>query len=167
PDGRVIRELAVSEPARYKALYGESMTDNYLQQTDLTDDHEGLYPNNYLYNVPTEEQDEQSEEENTDDKETEDKESDVSDQDEDDSNKSYNNEKSDKHEERDLSKDDIIGLLEQILKQSKNDKSDDDKNDERSEEHTSELQSRFDLVCRLLLEKKKKEQSMKRYYTST
>src|SRR5699024_11734962 len=29
----------------------------------------------------------------------------------------------------------------------------------RSEEHTSELQSRFDLVCRLLLEKKK-------YYTT-
>src|SRR5207249_6087903 len=29
--------------------------------------------------------------------------------------------------------------------------------EERSEEHTSELQSRFDLVCRLLLEKKKKE----------
>src|SRR5438067_6276206 len=28
----------------------------------------------------------------------------------------------------------------------------------RSEEHTSELQSRFDLVCRLLLEKKKKEE---------
>src|SRR5699024_12053469 len=28
----------------------------------------------------------------------------------------------------------------------------------RSEEHTSELQSRFDLVCRLLLEKKKKHQ---------
>src|SRR5437868_8161446 len=28
----------------------------------------------------------------------------------------------------------------------------------RSEEHTSELQSRFDLVCRLLLEKKKKLQ---------
>src|SRR5699024_11282307 len=27
----------------------------------------------------------------------------------------------------------------------------------RSEEHTSELQSRFDLVCRLLLEKKKTE----------
>src|SRR5699024_11459312 len=26
---------------------------------------------------------------------------------------------------------------------------------DRSEEHTSELQSRFDLVCRLLLEKKK------------
>src|SRR6266513_5544704 len=29
--------------------------------------------------------------------------------------------------------------------------------DARSEEHTSELQSRFDLVCRLLLEKKKKK----------
>src|SRR5699024_12379817 len=28
-------------------------------------------------------------------------------------------------------------------------------NQRRSEEHTSELQSRFDLVCRLLLEKKK------------
>src|SRR5690349_23867671 len=31
--------------------------------------------------------------------------------------------------------------------------------DPRSEEHTSELQSRRDLVCRLLLEKKKEEQS--------
>src|SRR2546421_10271382 len=31
-----------------------------------------------------------------------------------------------------------------------------DKLTERSEEHTSELQSRSDLVCRLLLEKKKK-----------
>src|SRR5437868_8516857 len=30
----------------------------------------------------------------------------------------------------------------------------------RSEEHTSELQSRFDLVCRLLLEKKKKTISL-------
>src|SRR5207249_8452573 len=30
----------------------------------------------------------------------------------------------------------------------------------RSEEHTSELQSRFDLVCRLLLEKKKKMKSV-------
>src|SRR5438105_12172881 len=29
----------------------------------------------------------------------------------------------------------------------------------RSEEHTSELQSRVDLVCRLLLEKKKKEKN--------
>src|SRR5690349_23006622 len=31
----------------------------------------------------------------------------------------------------------------------------------RSEEHTSELQSRRDLVCRLLLEKKKKQQTDK------
>src|SRR5438067_9868250 len=31
----------------------------------------------------------------------------------------------------------------------------------RSEEHTSELQSRFDLVCRLLLEKKKETKSTK------
>src|SRR5438067_5739485 len=31
----------------------------------------------------------------------------------------------------------------------------------RSEEHTSELQSRFDLVCRLLLEKKKKKKIKK------
>src|SRR5690349_23981363 len=30
---------------------------------------------------------------------------------------------------------------------------------ERSEEHTSELQSRRDLVCRLLLEKKKKQKN--------
>src|SRR5689334_24850242 len=33
---------------------------------------------------------------------------------------------------------------------------------ERSEEHTSELQSQFHLVCRLLLEKKKKK---KQFYT--
>src|SRR5690349_23345280 len=31
----------------------------------------------------------------------------------------------------------------------------------RSEEHTSELQSRRDLVCRLLLEKKKKKNSIR------
>src|SRR5699024_12740731 len=30
----------------------------------------------------------------------------------------------------------------------------------RSEEHTSELQSRFDLVCRLLLEKKKQKNKL-------
>src|SRR5207249_9787078 len=33
-------------------------------------------------------------------------------------------------------------------------------NDLRSEEHTSELQSRFDLVCRLLLEKKKQSRGV-------
>src|SRR5699024_12229097 len=32
----------------------------------------------------------------------------------------------------------------------------------RSEEHTSELQSRFDLVCRLLLEKKKRVRKLSR-----
>src|SRR5206468_7004635 len=44
----------------------------------------------------------------------------------------------------------------------------------RSEEHTSELQSRSDLVCRLLLEKKKRQQArasttphtQTRHYTS-
>src|SRR5207249_5533504 len=33
----------------------------------------------------------------------------------------------------------------------------------RSEEHTSELQSRFDLVCRLLLEKKKNKKTTNIY----
>src|SRR5437773_9631612 len=33
----------------------------------------------------------------------------------------------------------------------------------RSEEHTSELQSHHDLVCRLLLEKKKKNKTNNRY----
>src|SRR5699024_11498528 len=41
------------------------------------------------------------------------------------------------------------GLLKEIHKELNLD-------DARSEEHTSELQSRFDLVCRLLLEKKKR-----------
>src|SRR5207249_10280049 len=36
----------------------------------------------------------------------------------------------------------------------------------RSEEHTSELQSRFDLVCRLLLEKKKAATPSCRSYAS-
>src|SRR5437588_3042585 len=35
----------------------------------------------------------------------------------------------------------------------------------RSEEHTSELQSHSDLVCRLLLEKKKKQKSANNQYT--
>src|SRR2546421_3304944 len=37
----------------------------------------------------------------------------------------------------------------------------------RSEEHTSELQSRSDLVCRLLLEKKKKRKVRYVHLTST
>src|SRR5690349_23886765 len=38
---------------------------------------------------------------------------------------------------------------------------------ERSEEHTSELQSRRDLVCRLLLEKKKKDLTCSSWISST
>src|SRR5437870_7887454 len=41
----------------------------------------------------------------------------------------------------------VVGQLQQFKKQV----------EERSEEHTSELQSRGHLVCRLLLEKKKKK----------
>src|SRR2546429_6677204 len=37
---------------------------------------------------------------------------------------------------------------------------------ERSEEHTSELQSRLHLVCRLLLEKKKKNNKIKHLYNN-
>src|SRR5438309_4244910 len=37
----------------------------------------------------------------------------------------------------------------------------------RSEEHTSELQSQFHLVCRLLLEKKKKKQNAKSKSTTS
>src|SRR2546430_10843237 len=37
----------------------------------------------------------------------------------------------------------------------------------RSEEHTSELQSQSNLVCRLLLEKKKKEKVVCRYHCPT
>src|SRR2546430_8887807 len=37
----------------------------------------------------------------------------------------------------------------------------------RSEEHTSELQSQSNLVCRLLLEKKKKQSSRARHATKT
>src|SRR5207248_10231728 len=36
--------------------------------------------------------------------------------------------------------------------------------EKRSEEHTSELQSPYDLVCRLLLEKKKKKKNKKQYH---
>src|SRR5689334_24666615 len=37
----------------------------------------------------------------------------------------------------------------------------------RSEEHTSELQSQFHLVCRLLLEKKKKNKKKNQYMSIT
>src|SRR5260370_19484744 len=39
-------------------------------------------------------------------------------------------------------------------------------NSRRSEEHTSELQSHLNLVCRLLLEKKKYKQEMRIYHMS-
>src|SRR2546430_6118962 len=39
---------------------------------------------------------------------------------------------------------------------------DDDAGPDRSEEHTSELQSQSNLVCRLLLEKKKKDKNSKK-----
>src|SRR5699024_12544825 len=47
-------------------------------------------------------------------------------------------------------------LKEQISKFDQNSEQVELSMKHRSEEHTSELQSRFDLVCRLLLEKKKK-----------
>src|SRR5438105_6325784 len=50
-------------------------------------------------------------------------------------------------------KEQAIKLLERVLR--------DHPESERSEEHTSELQSRVDLVCRLLLEKKKKKKTKK------
>src|SRR3989440_4442633 len=53
-----------------------------------------------------------------------------------------------------------LGLVER-----EEDERDDDPAGEqqRSEEHTSELQSRSDLVCRLLLEKKKKKETMESF----
>src|SRR3989475_7433437 len=39
--------------------------------------------------------------------------------------------------------------------------------DERSEEHTSELQSQSNLVCRLLLEKKKRESTVSKSRAAT
>src|SRR5699024_11796806 len=60
-----------------------------------------------------------------------------------------------------LKENDIKKLVQKIVEENSLD---------RSEEHTSELQSRFDLVCRLLLEKKKniryKTTSNKRYKNS-
>src|SRR5690606_39578886 len=47
-----------------------------------------------------------------------------------------------------------VGLLQQVLQVGR----DDLHHPLRSEEHTSELQSRENLVCRLLLEKKNKQQ---------
>src|SRR5699024_5902293 len=48
--------------------------------------------------------------------------------------------------------DEIIASITEYVDEAKSSEQGD-----RSEEHTSELQSRFDLVCRLLLEKKNKQ----------
>src|SRR5207249_10532700 len=59
------------------------------------------------------------------------------------------------HGEEDVLKDEAVRvLLERAVDPAARDFS---TSSSRSEEHTSELQSRFDLVCRLLLEKKKKK----------
>src|SRR2546426_760879 len=51
--------------------------------------------------------------------------------------------------------DQLRGLMEHIVEEDRRIRQD-DALDRRSEEHTSELQSPCNLVCRLLLEKKKK-----------
>src|SRR5207249_10714769 len=59
------------------------------------------------------------------------------------------------HDERRLGRDRVAGGVQRLRR----DPAPAQRHDlavARSEEHTSELQSRFDLVCRLLLEKKKK-----------
>src|SRR5438067_9235206 len=61
------------------------------------------------------------------------------------------------HQAPDVGGDVALGLLEGLR-----DLVEGERSVPRSEEHTSELQSRFDLVCRLLLEKKK----YKRMYIS-
>src|SRR5699024_11481464 len=56
----------------------------------------------------------------------------------------------------DLSKDDLLKIIKENWEQKID--------SERSEEHTSELQSRFDIVCRLLLEKKKENNIITVHY---
>src|SRR5436309_5212938 len=50
----------------------------------------------------------------------------------------------------------VIRLVNAMIAQAVEKRASDHGVDQRSEEHTSELQSRENLVCRLLLEKKKK-----------
>src|SRR5699024_11395461 len=58
------------------------------------------------------------------------------------------------HENYDLQNDKNINYNERVKDIIDSQKTGTRKTRKRSEEHTSELQSRFDLVCRLLLEKK-------------
>src|SRR2546422_77218 len=60
----------------------------------------------------------------------------------------------------------LAGILATLLTFSPALAAPQEKEKERSEEHTSELQSRLHLVCRLLLEKKKKLAAHKRQLTS-
>jgi len=57
--------------------------------------------------------------------------------------------------EKPRSKEELADLLKQYVSR------------DRSEEHTSELQSHHDLVCRLLLEKKKHNDTHKNKHTKT
>src|SRR5690349_23094792 len=57
----------------------------------------------------------------------------------------------------------VDGLQQRIARQRRIDTRRPHRDDGRSEEHTSELQSRRDLVCRLLLEKKKKKRKDKNH----
>src|SRR5690348_17455060 len=64
-----------------------------------------------------------------------------------------------------IAKDDVVYLLIALIEKSLVVTDDDgDRYRMRSEEHTSELQSPVHLVCRLLLEKKKREN---RYFSRT
>ena len=58
-----------------------------------------------------------------------------------------------KGEETTITDEELVLLLQSMIKQ---------RHESRSEEHTSELQSRRNLVCRLLLEKKKKNKTRPR-----
>src|SRR5438093_8577359 len=70
-----------------------------------------------------------------------------------------------------LSLHDALPILESEAEDDRQDDEEQDEKDfhfiERSEEHTSELQSLTNLVCRLLLEKKKKEFSAKDFTRNT
>src|SRR3712207_7428827 len=58
-------------------------------------------------------------------------------------------------------------LRDSIVEVSGSEMVDEDTDEVRSEEHTSELQSRQYLVCRLLLEKKKKKNIKSNTYTAS